>query len=283
LGQLGTNVGSKHAAQQVAAELARGTEHGSTVSGRGCVKAGFVLLLLSLAATGVRAQGSPPMITDDTGTPGAGRWEINLGAGTELRPDITSSEGPVIDINYGIGASAQLALALPYLHESVDGADSVSGLGNSAFAVKWRFVDGRRGKLSVSVCPTLEFAIHGLSATERGLAEPGSAFLLPFQFEKDVGPLVLTWQVGRKFQPDGDAWFYGVAASRRVGEKARIGLELAGEAESDFGRSNAVTNLGFAYDLDKNSSVLLSAGRETHNHNASKATFVGYVGIQWRH
>ena len=29
-------------------------------------------------ATALHAQGGPPMITDDPGTPGPGRWEINI-------------------------------------------------------------------------------------------------------------------------------------------------------------------------------------------------------------
>lgn len=44
----------------------------------------FILaLILGLTAHQTRAQGGPPMITDDPGTPGSGRFEINLAVALE--------------------------------------------------------------------------------------------------------------------------------------------------------------------------------------------------------
>ena len=38
----------------------------------------------------LRGQGGPPMITDDPGTPGPGKWEINLAVAWAHRPAETS-------------------------------------------------------------------------------------------------------------------------------------------------------------------------------------------------
>ena len=50
------------------------------------------------------------MITDDPGTPGPGKWEINLAIGLEHRSGETSLDLPEIDLNYGVGEHIQLTL-----------------------------------------------------------------------------------------------------------------------------------------------------------------------------
>ncbi|MFT3792165.1 MAG: hypothetical protein QM741_14065 [Rudaea sp.] len=50
----------------------------------------FVLVLFAIAKLAA-AQGGPPLVTDDPGTPGNGKWEINLasiGSKTFRRWDI---------------------------------------------------------------------------------------------------------------------------------------------------------------------------------------------------
>jgi len=55
-------------------------------------------------------QGGPPMITDDPGTPGNGKWENNLAIAFDNRPNETLIELPAIDLNYGLGDHVQLTL-----------------------------------------------------------------------------------------------------------------------------------------------------------------------------
>ena len=64
----------------------------------------FPLLLLlapALAAPLARAQGGPPFITDDPGTPGNKHWEINFGWTADHNPANAYYETPDIDMNYG--------------------------------------------------------------------------------------------------------------------------------------------------------------------------------------
>ena len=68
-----------------------------------CLPLGFLASLV-----GLHAQGGPPMLTDDPGTPGDGHWEINTAVTTEQRPGERSSEPPLLDLNYGIGDRIQL-------------------------------------------------------------------------------------------------------------------------------------------------------------------------------
>ncbi len=69
-----------------------------------------ILVLSFVLAAPVFGQGGPPMITDDSGTPGSGRWEINLATAFEHRAGGSSFDVPAIDLNYGIGNHLQLTL-----------------------------------------------------------------------------------------------------------------------------------------------------------------------------
>ncbi len=227
--------------------------------------------------------GSPPLMTDDTGTAGDRHWEFNIGLiSTERRPGSRLTEGPVLDVNYGIGDRVHLNYELPYVQLSEDGSPRQTGLGNSAFGVKWRFLDGGEQGLSVSVFPKVEFNNPGSSAADRGLVEHGTNFRLPLQFQHTVGPLILVGKIGREFGAGGDSWAFGVSAGRRVTEKVEVGVELAGAASVGLHRSQLAANLGVTVDVSEHCTLMLSLGRELHNHDEPRASLLAYAGVQWR-
>lgn len=55
----------------------------------------FVLRLPLLRTPTVFAQGGPPLITDDPGTPGNGKWEINVAFTVEKRRMERLYESPI--------------------------------------------------------------------------------------------------------------------------------------------------------------------------------------------
>jgi len=242
-------------------------------------------LIVSLGTVSAAwSMGSPPLITDDPGTPDKGHWEINVGCSTIIRPDAQSSELPLFDINYGLLANVQLKFEITYVVQNVDGAGHASGWGNSAFGVKWRFYESEATGWAISIYPQYEFNNPGSHSDDRGLVEPGSAIVLPLQFEKSFGLTTLNFQLGHEFrsEEDSDSWIYGVAVSRQVNPKLALGVELVGTAAPELDRSVLVLNLGMSVDVTQNTSFMLSVGRELHNHEESRATLVGYVGLQFR-
>jgi len=68
----------------------------------------FLIILPGLSTRAVLAQGGPPLITDDPGTPGDGKWEINVAFEAEKRGTQRSYAIPLLDINYGLGDRIQL-------------------------------------------------------------------------------------------------------------------------------------------------------------------------------
>ncbi len=73
-----------------------------------------------------------------------------------------------------------------------------------------------------------------------------------------------------------------MSASHGFTDKIEVAVELAGEANAGLHRTVLVANLGAAVELNEHTSLLVSLGRELHNHDEPKASFIGFVGVQWR-
>jgi hypothetical protein len=69
-------------------------------------------MLVAAVARVAFGQGGPPMITDDPGTPGNGKWENNLAIIFEHRLNETSFDATEIDLNYGVGEHIQLTFKM---------------------------------------------------------------------------------------------------------------------------------------------------------------------------
>src|SRR5271163_5105021 len=95
-------------------------------------------LSLSSAA---RAQGGPPYLTNDPGTPGNANWEINLGSMQTIARGAAAYQVPQIDLNFGVGSRIQLTYEVPYVLQTGVGKQTQSGWSNAYPGVKWRFLD----------------------------------------------------------------------------------------------------------------------------------------------
>jgi hypothetical protein len=134
------------------------------------------LALAALIAFVVRstfAQGGPPMITDDPGTPGDGKWEINLAIAFEHRPRETSYDLPAIDLNCGVGEHIQLTLQTAPVLLKRSGHGAIGGIGSTEAAVKWRFVDEEANGADISMFPRIIFNVVQ-SSMRRGLSGEGT-------------------------------------------------------------------------------------------------------------
>jgi len=159
------------------------------------------LLLAGLSACQVAlAQGGPPMITDDPGTPGDSRWEVNVAATGHRDANGSLGELPLLDINYGLGETIQLKYEVPWVVLHEEGSDSRSGLGNSLLGVKWRFYDAADTGWQVSTYPQLEFRNPGSDSASRGLAENATTILLPFEFLRTFASLASTSRWAASFR-----------------------------------------------------------------------------------
>lgn len=240
-----------------------------------------LLILPGLSTRAVLAQGGPPLITDDPGTPGEGNWEINIAFTAEKRRTERSYEIPILDINYGLGDRVQLKYEVPWLVLDERGEHTKDGIGNSVFGLKWRFLDQDTDGIDMSVYPQLEFDNYH-SSIDRGLVEKGMEFVLPIQLQKSWGTISLNPELGYVFREyDGNEWIYGLAMGYQASSNLELLAEISGVTGQDFKDDELVFNIGARWKLSETNTLLISAGRSFRDSASGEPEFLLYTGIQF--
>lgn len=241
----------------------------------------IMFTLLSLIFAGPALAG-PPLLTDDTGTPGNKNWEINIAYTLDKRHTEATHETPIIDLNYGIGDNIQLKYEVPWLVFHEEGAGTKSGLGNSVVGVKWRFLDEKRDGVAMSVYPQFEFN-NPTSSADRGIVDEGTILRLPVQVSKKLGPVWANAEVGYAIHQHGaDEWLYGLIIAHDIQENLSLLGEIHGGSAKDFKKHQVVFNLGTQWDFSKKYGLLLSAGRSFRSGASGDPNMLLYLGLQIR-
>jgi hypothetical protein len=245
--------------------------------GYACILA-FVVFSLFSPSRGW-AQGAPPFNTNDPGTPGAEQWEINIGILPVVREDEQNYQMPQIDFNYGVGSRVQLTFEVPYVLQTAPGHGLVEGWDNGFAAVKWRFIDNKHG-WNISTFPQME--INGLSSSVRnGIANRGPRFLLPFEVQRNVGPMDLDFEAGYYFPIHGrPERIIGSTAGHDLNKKLEIGGEVYNDYAVGAQPGDTTWDLGFHYQFHKGLLLLFMAGRSFSRPASGQPNFLSYTGIQ---
>jgi len=251
------------------------------VTGDELKKALFVAFAICVLGAGeVLAQGGPPMITDDPGTPGDKKWEINLALAFERRPGETAFDFPAIDLNYGVGEHIQLTLQTAPVLLKRSGHGLIGGLGGTEAAVKWRFLDQQTNGdgFDMSMFPRVIFSVVSSSA-RRGLSQDGTRFQIPMQLAKTFG----RWHADFEFGPHVSSvarseWLYGVVAGFDVSKPTLLMAELHGTARMNFTRDVLTVNVGIHHEFSKTRILIVSLGREISS--PDPLATIGYFGMQ---
>jgi hypothetical protein len=260
----------------------------------------FLLLMSSvLSALHAHAQGGPPFITDDPGTPGNRHWEINIGWIAQHNPGKGSYQIPDLDINYGLGDRIQLKYEVPLAATTDQNDTTLAGLGQSFPGIKWRFYEHHTAgeaksdeNMNFSLGTYPQALINNpTNSVSRGIVEPGPQYYLPIEFSAKVGPIAFNGEVGHWFgnRHVPDRWGRGLI----VGHEFNDRFELYGELYDlqdrttigDQSKQRVFTgDIGGRRTLDKTGHLrlLFLGGRalqavSTYN---SEPDWIGYLGIQ---
>jgi hypothetical protein len=240
----------------------------------------LIVLALLFTPFAAHAQGGPPFLTNDPGTPGDGHWEINVAAAPTLAHGIDSYQLPQFDFNYGVGERVQLTYEVPYVIDSTPGQSHHSGWSNAYPGVKWRFFDQGEYGWQLSTFPQVETSATE-AAQQRGIAAPGPRFFLPVEAARKIGPIDIDIEAGYYSPKQGQKErIIGLV----VGHSLREGLELDAELYDDRASSGAprytLLDLGGRYKLTSGVNALFMAGRSVTGSGGGGPTFTGYFGIQ---
>ena len=221
--------------------------------------------------------GSPPMHVDDTDTPGDRTWEVNIGMEAEWASGEHVIDGPIADINYGIGDRMQLTYEVPYVWRRDDGDDDedavrAQGVGDSSFGLKYRFYDNEDRGVSLAVYPQVRVRTPG---ADRAVSEGGTSFTLPLLLVSEFEHFSISAQAGVEVSSDEHRWFTGAGVGWRFSDRTALMSEIVGE---DLNSSERRWQAGFGlrHKLREGRSLSASLGRDVsagegeglHNHFA---------------
>jgi hypothetical protein len=239
-----------------------------------------LIALLLFASRLCLAQGGPPMITDDPGTPGNGKWENNLAIAFSHVPNEWSLDAPAIDLNYGWGEHIQLTLqsSAALLKRTDHGL--IGGVGGTEAAVKWRFLDEEANGVDLSMFPRILFnVVH--SSVRRGLAEDGTRFQIPFQAAKKFGPIDLDLEFGPLINSAGPGeLIYGLVGATDLSKATSLMAEVHATSRTNFSRDVVTLNVGIRHKLTEHAVWLGSLGHEVHSGEDAPLALIGYCGVQ---
>lgn len=227
------------------------------------------------------AQGGPPMLTDDPGTPGSGVWEILFSYQEHRTEQERLRDLPRTDFNYGLGDHIQLKFETSWLLATgPDGGGVKSGPDNSLIGVKWRFLDEDRHGLEMSVYPQLELE-NSARSSARGIAEPGPNFFLPVEVGHSFGKIKVVGEAGYQyFHARDNESVVGVLGAIEVSEKLELMAEVRSYSIKFLSGGDVIGNVGFRQEMGNKFMLIGSMGTGLNN-RADSTTFISYIGVQW--
>lgn len=212
------------------------------------------LAVLLLFCSG-KAHAAHPLVSDDTGTQGQGKFQLELN--TEWSSTKTYEDGvsvkerggeTALALSYGLSDNIDLVLGLPYQWAEVkeDGAKvfDEDGIGDLSLELKWRFYESEESGFSMALKPGISFPT-GDEKKELGNGEiSGGTQLIA---TKEFGPLTLHANGGytrnsyrlqeTKEASRRDIWNASLAVEYAISDKlksvADIGIETNEDKESN--------------------------------------------------
>lgn len=155
----------------------------------------FIVAFVLFVVTVPLARAAHPLITEDTGTQGKGRWQLEANA--ESTRDGSAgirSRGlqPAATLSYGVVENADLQMTQSWLREKAAGV-VVQGIRDTAIDLKWRFFE--KDSLSLGLKPGVTLPV-GDEQKGLGAGRSGWGTLLILSYEP--GPFALHMHAGYK-------------------------------------------------------------------------------------
>ena len=195
------------------------------------------------------AWASHPLITDDTGTQGRGKFQIELdnqisfnkeklpnGDGTSTISKSTEAEMKML-ATYGVVDTVDLILGVPYQwkRNETDGAETqkADGLADISLEVKWRFFEKDGYSLAVKPGVTLSVGDEG-----KGLGTGRVALTFFFIATKDWDPWAFHLNLGykrneNKLDQREDIWHTSVAGEWKLRKDLKLVANIGMEKNPD--------------------------------------------------
>ena len=234
----------------------------------------FTCSFLILFSESDLAQSSPPLLSNDPGTPGPGNWEINILTSLERSNVDEEWQIPLFDINYGVGDRSQFTVSTPFVIGHEKGTEVRRAFDGMQTGFKYRFVDNSTTIWSnFSVFPNVYFSF---------VEEKSMKWSLPLEWHHEWSHLGLTAEVGHVWvNGESDGWEGGVGAALLLDPVSLLAEWHTGMREGPFELSGQILSVGFTWEWTKTVSLFGSFGKSLQNHEEA-TTFWSLAGFQFR-
>jgi hypothetical protein len=231
---------------------------------------------------------SPPLDTDDPGTPDKGEYEINLTTHADYAKAAQRYDVLLVDANYGIlpviagyKLPTQIKFEFPVVAAREAGEPFSKGLGAALVGVKFNFYQDEQRGISVSVYPQVEFS--AASGVAKGLTENGQTLILPLLVSREFHEFTFVFNGAIEkavHDPGRDmASEFGVALGRALTRKVAAMVELRTESSLDFKSDRLVfVNVGVIHGV-RNVIVYGNLGHSLFTDDGFGHTYAG-VGLK---
>ena len=233
----------------------------------------YCISIIVLFSESINAQSSPPLLLNDPGTPGAGKWEINVM--TSLEHSAVNDEWQILifDINYGLGDRSQITVALPYIVDRDRGIRVWLGYDGVEFGFKYRFLDKS------------EFLNSDFSFNPKVYSpfktEEGSEFILPLEWHRTWSNVGLTAEIGHVWvQGESNRWEGGVGIAIFFERVQLFGEWHTSVRKAPFDLGEPMVNIGLSWKWLENVSLYFSIGKSLFYHE-EETNFWSLGGIQF--
>jgi hypothetical protein len=225
------------------------------------------------------AVAAPAFATEDTDTPGPGKWEINIGVSATRSNGAWEYGLPEGDINYGLGERLQLVLGGSRVTVRESGMPSRSGTGRAVAGLKWRLIDQEQAGFALAVFPQYEWNPSS-SSERRGVVDPGQSLTLPLVLGLRSGDTGYYAEYGKKMEKGGGhEWARGFKILNQCRDNVECRVEVQHELVSSTGHYTTIS-AGFKWALNDTYVVVAGVGRDVGRNHDSRRGVMFNLGIQ---
>lgn len=238
-------------------------------------RVGIALPAAALAITlgfGSPAQAGFPFLTDDPGTQGTGKVELDLFLQYSRFKGGSTGSLPGVSFAYGITDNFDLTLGIPVAMTQVNGVGTNMGLGDVSAGFKFRFLeeDTEGWRPAIAFAPSVIFP-SGSQA--RGTGAGYTRAFLPVWFGKTAGDWSFFAGGGLNINQATVAgvrqtnwWYTGLGITYQINDDWMVGSEVYYTSPVSKTAKNLVGfNVGVVYALAKGHNLMATVGRNVVN------------------
>jgi hypothetical protein len=254
----------------------------------------FALVTAALAGLVSVGHAAQPLITDDTGTQGAGGHQVEVAYTHERARQAGStdrSDSVPFTYTYGLGETLDVYLGLGHVTLRPAGGGRTQGFTNPSVGLKWRLFDNEASQTSMALKPELLLPVSAArEARGLGVGEASGAVTLIVSQELPFGAVHFNAAIGRErfhdaaLNPDVHSRRLSVAPVWNVSEAWKLALDLGQKWERSAGQTVRVRHqeLGAIYSPSKDLDWAAGLIRESDDASPKTVTHTFTVGLTAR-